>query len=767
MRDWSENGHHYSGEWSHDGIMHGTGTYTWEETGSSYTGQWHRGKPHGEGCLVTHKGQRSYVGRFCNGKKHGAGVCTYRPNGAVYYRGSFEEDLRCGYGEFTDQNVTSCGIWRNDKLCTDKDWVQWLGDEGKYTRQGDKEITATQYETWRCERIREAGEMFPESRATELRSGASYIGDYRGVALPPTKEKKPQHPQYRPVNIVPHGSGGWRHVDGSYYEGQFLNGAFHGLGFYVYHNGSMYMGSFVEGKKHGFGIYLYPSGDLYLGEYVKDVKHSERAVYFHAHTIEHALWSFKEGRQEQQKVILTNDAAAMYLKARNVQESLAPFLRFLPATKSVIKAFALYAPIVFDCSRAAGNEAGATCVSIIPRTVLPVLHGCLHNLVAYLVCEYVRDGYFRNVFLTTFKLFTSYEELLYILSGHYEKESMWSVIKTIAYEHKGITEDFGGGTSASLLFNFAAAVPKTKAASAKIAQEVVTAVKNARLMEGNKQEDGLSPLSQVLLHVNEGDDEVEDHRLLCDAFSVEEFANVVTEFERYEMYRLTTDDLLQSTSDPQISSRFNRSTKRIVESVLKAPTIEDRARQFTYWVNLANLLLTDKYLNFHWFFLVSSAITSHYISRLKHTLKKIDEETKSQLTRFESLINPIGNFKDARELMVAARDKNKPTVPYIGVVMRDIILARDGNPTWLRGGVNWSKMTILYETLKAFQCNFGTTTCIPPSVVGEHKECALHLMTTWWNPTKMDENLKIPSDDELYELSVSVAELEEGEVLVE
>ena len=222
MKEWNDGkGHRYVGEWSSDGVMHGTGTYYWDND-ATLTGEWHRGTPNGYGVLHTHNGTRSYFGQWANGRKNGAGACCYRKQDA-YYRGAFKDDVRNGYGEFTDGDVTTCGMWSSDVRRVDRDAVVCDASGfpcAYYVLPAGTPISASAYEKRRLEMRPDdddgrAHDVFVPTKV-DLPSGATYHGEIRGVTTT--------------TLIVAHGSGAWTHADGSYYVGQLSNGAFHGIG---------------------------------------------------------------------------------------------------------------------------------------------------------------------------------------------------------------------------------------------------------------------------------------------------------------------------------------------------------------------------------------------------------------------------------------------------------------------------------------------------------------------------------------------------------
>ena len=63
--------------------------------------------------------------------------------------------------------------------------------------------------------------------------------------------------------------------DGSYYEGDFVNGKFHGKGKYTWANGTYYEGDFANGDFNGYGKRTYDDGAVYEGEFENDMCHGK------------------------------------------------------------------------------------------------------------------------------------------------------------------------------------------------------------------------------------------------------------------------------------------------------------------------------------------------------------------------------------------------------------------------------------------------------------------------------------------------------------
>ncbi|GFR82095.1 MORN repeat-containing protein 1 [Elysia marginata] len=91
-----------------------------------------------------------------------------------------------------------------------------------------------------------------------------------------------------------HGHGKLLMKDGTYYEGQFINGEINGNGYkYFSSSKAKYTGQFLNGEMHGHGIMTYCNGNVYEGQWYKNKKQgfgilrtSDKAVYegtFHGH----------------------------------------------------------------------------------------------------------------------------------------------------------------------------------------------------------------------------------------------------------------------------------------------------------------------------------------------------------------------------------------------------------------------------------------------------------------------------------------------------
>ena len=125
----------YTGQWE-NGLMHGRGTFkafnlhtvtgNFEnneihghasklyQNGNEYEGKFKNGEPHGQGLFKNPSTGETYQGLFVTGNRHGKGLLT---NKSGTYEGSFESNVRSGFGTFTSsgtQQIIYSGEWKRD-----------------------------------------------------------------------------------------------------------------------------------------------------------------------------------------------------------------------------------------------------------------------------------------------------------------------------------------------------------------------------------------------------------------------------------------------------------------------------------------------------------------------------------------------------------------------------------------------------------------------------------------------------------------------------
>jgi len=95
-------------------------------------------------------------------------------------------------------------------------------------------------------------------------------GSYEGTGTYTGKIKK----------RVPNGYGTWVGIDGSYYEGEWLQGRWHGEGTHNLPDGNIYLGNYHNGLRNGQGTMTTADGNKYVGEWQDDKRHGQGTYIF-------------------------------------------------------------------------------------------------------------------------------------------------------------------------------------------------------------------------------------------------------------------------------------------------------------------------------------------------------------------------------------------------------------------------------------------------------------------------------------------------------
>ncbi|MEM1054583.1 MAG: PDZ domain-containing protein [Bacteroidota bacterium] len=304
----------YAGNWR-EGKRDGLGTYTWAETGMTFTGTW------ADGARVqgreTFTDGRVYQGEYANDKRHGQGTMTY-PDGRVE-TGTWREGTLvasasqpvasqpaappasaprptdpapgseeasgdvCVSGSCTDgtgtmryaSGQTLTGTFAGGQpirgllsMVGGDAYDGEFGTDGRFHGQGLYTFGPGEYEGHTFQGTFADGA--PTSGTYTWANGQTYEGDWDGWSRT--------------------GRGLMSYTNGNKYIGDWRDGLRHGQGTFTfsgggdfrgewvddervqgqeyYTSGNVYEGAYADDKRHGIGVMRYASGDLYAGEWV-------------------------------------------------------------------------------------------------------------------------------------------------------------------------------------------------------------------------------------------------------------------------------------------------------------------------------------------------------------------------------------------------------------------------------------------------------------------------------------------------------------------
>ena len=306
------------------------GTYTWDDTGEIYAGEWKDDKRHGQGTFIWADGEK-YVGEYKDGKRTGKGTYTYASGDK--YVGEYKDGVKSGQGTYIYANgFKEIGEWADGKLngyairydadgSVLKEGI-WKDDEFLYVEKRSEntsppsensnvDIEFLEKKYPRCENIYYRHECFAE----HVEDNVKWIGYFRNNSLwdgqyfqndvllfeyfngeknsksscikaddgwmvcPSGNRFKPSNGGYFDKNNYRQGKFIYEYIGGDKYVGEYKDDIRHGNGTYLHANGDKYVGEYKNGAKHGQGTFTYKNGSKEIGEWAHGVLHGYAEQY--------------------------------------------------------------------------------------------------------------------------------------------------------------------------------------------------------------------------------------------------------------------------------------------------------------------------------------------------------------------------------------------------------------------------------------------------------------------------------------------------------
>jgi len=144
----------------------------------------------------------------------------------------------------------------------------------------------------------------------------------------------------------------------------------------------------------------------------------------------------------------------------------------------------------------------------------------------------------------------------------------------------------------------------------------------------------------------------------------------------------------------RLANWFNTISFLIAQDILQ-PDSETRTKAIERWLLVA--AKCKKINNFNSLMEVLAALGMSCISRLKKSWKALPENVSSQYEELDNIMDMNKNYKSYRRELEKATSANSPCVPYVGVILRDLLFIEEGNADTHEesGFVNFEKMRLV------------------------------------------------------------------------
>ncbi|KRZ68376.1 Rap guanine nucleotide exchange factor 4, partial [Trichinella papuae] len=141
--------------------------------------------------------------------------------------------------------------------------------------------------------------------------------------------------------------------------------------------------------------------------------------------------------------------------------------------------------------------------------------------------------------------------------------------------------------------------------------------------------------------------------------------------------------------------RFNELQFWVITEILLCGSVSKRAHVVKKFIKIALHCKTNQDL--FSFFAITLGLSNVAISRLSQTWEKVNAKFRKLFFEFESLLDPSRNHRAYRLLVAKMKP---PTIPFIPLLLKDLLFAHEGNKTYFDGMVNFEKMHMMAQTLR-------------------------------------------------------------------
>jgi len=136
---------------------------------------------------------------------------------------------------------------------------------------------------------------------------------------------------------------------------------------------------------------------------------------------------------------------------------------------------------------------------------------------------------------------------------------------------------------------------------------------------------------------------------------------------------------------------FNRMTNWVSREIVVTPNLKQRVAVVKRFIQIAKYCKDIN--NFMGMTEIVSAINSPCVSRLKQTFESLGKKDKETYKEMEELVlNPVHNFSKYRDIINSLSISVFPVVPYLGVMLSDLISIAELPNKDKEGLINFKKM---------------------------------------------------------------------------
>eukprot|EP01133_Synstelium_polycarpum_P016775 gene16775-19948_t len=341
-----------------------------------------------------------------------------------------------------------------------------------------------------------------------------------------------------------------------------------------------------------------------------------------------------------------------------------------------------------------------------------IMGGSFAQLVDKLTHHNISDPNFSNVFLLTFRAFSTPEQLMGCLIEKFEKQPLVgtrvvNIIVSWIVNHFYDFEDDPIQTIISPTNHKPTEL--SKRLEEFMSRQTVDGTPNSKAMDPRyhlnsiKKEYDMQRTTDFTSRLNALSVVIPKPLTtptisLLD-FTATEIAQTMTVLDHTYFAKIDKREFLQQrwakdkAPNIQISTdHFNRQSQIVVTEIVQTKSSKQRVQIITHFIAIAQTCLELN--NLTGVASIIYGLNSAVLSKLKKTWSKVSKDTMANFEYLEKLVTPLKNYITLRHLMQSIQP---PCVPFLGTYMKDLMFVEEGNPSTIGGLINFYKQRKIAE----------------------------------------------------------------------
>jgi len=146
--------------------------------------------------------------------------------------------------------------------------------------------------------------------------------------------------------------------------------------------------------------------------------------------------------------------------------------------------------------------------------------------------------------------------------------------------------------------------------------------------------------------------------------------------------------------------RFNKVSYWVATRIVRETDLKRRCSLLKRFIILAEKCAELN--NFNTLMEVLAGLNLYPIQRLKQTWANLSEKYKESMERLEQMMENKHNFKNYRDRLAKIKANREPTLPYLGVYLRDLTFIEEGNKTYVKENklINYEKIQLVGQVIR-------------------------------------------------------------------